>query len=79
MRRELEANGWQVVSIGDADRTDYLHTLLVNYNTHESLVQELSRQLNLITSLYTLPGLLIPDSTDLRIVIGEDYLENPCP
>ena len=79
VRRELEANGWQVVSIGDADRTDYLHTLLVNYNTHESLVQELSRQLNLITSLYTLPGLLIPDSTDLRIVIGEDYLENPCP
>ncbi len=79
VRRELEANGWQVVSIGDADRTDYLHTLLVNYNTHESLLQELSRQLNLITSLYTLPGLLIPDSTDLRIIIGEDYLENPCP
>ena len=78
VRRELEANGWQVVSIGDADRTDYLHTLLVNYNTHESLLQELSRQLNLITSLYTLPGLLIPDSTDLRIIIGEDYLENPC-
>ncbi len=78
VRRELEANGWQVVSIGDADRSDYLHTLLVNYNTHETLVQELSRQLNLTTSLYTLPGLLIPKSTDLRIVIGEDYLENPC-
>ena len=78
VRQQLEANGWRVVSIGDADRSDYLHTLLVNYNTHESLVQELSRQLNLTTSLYTLPGLLIPESTDLRIVIGEDYLENPC-
>ena len=78
VRQQLEANGWRVVSIGDADRSDYLHTLLVNYNTHESLVQELSRQLNLTTSLYTLPGLLIPESTDLRIVIGEDYLESPC-
>ena len=78
VRQQLEANGWRVVSIGDADRSDYLHTLIVNYNTHESLVQELSRQLNLTTSLNTLPGLLIPESTDLRIVIGEDYLENPC-
>lgn len=73
-RRHLEANGWRVVSIGDADRSDYQHTLLVNYNTDENLLRELGRQLNLAASLYTLPGLLIPESTDLRIVIGEDFL-----
>lgn len=73
-RRQLEASGWRVVSIGDADRSDYQHTLLVNYNTDESLVRELGRQFNLTGSLYSLPGLLIPESTDLRIVIGEDFL-----
>ena len=73
-RRQLEASGWRVVSIGDADRSDYQHTLLVNYNTDEALVRELGRQLNLAASLYSLPGLLIPESTDLRIVIGEDFL-----
>ena len=73
-RRQLEASGWKVVSIGDADRSDYQHTLLVNYNTDDTLVRELGRQLNLTASLYSLPGLLIPESTDLRIVIGEDFL-----
>lgn len=73
-RRQLEASGWRVVSIGDADRSDYQHTLLVNYNTHETLVSELGRQLNLTAPLNSFPGLLIPESTDLRIVIGEDFL-----
>jgi len=73
-RRQLEASGWRVVSIGDADRSDYQHTLLVNYNTDESLVRELGRQFNLTGSLYSLLGLLTPESTDLRIVIGEDFL-----
>ncbi len=73
-RRQLEASGWKVVSIGDADRSDYQHTLLVNYNTDDTLVRELGRQLDLTASLYSLPGLLIPESTDLRIVIGEDFL-----
>ena len=74
MRQELEAKGWQVDSIGDADRSDYQRTILVNYNTDESLVREIGLQLNLSTSVYSLPGLLIPETTDLRIVIGEDYL-----
>lgn len=75
-RRHLEANGWRVVAIGDADRSDYQRTLLVNYNTDETLVRELGRQLNLTASLYSIPGLLIPESTDLRIVIGEDFLSS---
>ncbi len=74
MQQELEAKGWQVDSIGDADRSDYQRTILVNYNTDESLVREIGLQLNLSTSVYSLPGLLIPETTDLRIVIGEDYL-----
>ena len=74
VRRQLEASGWKVVSIGDADRSDYQHTLLVNYNTDETLVRELGRQFDLTASLYSLPGLLIPESTDLPIVVGEDFL-----
>jgi len=74
VRRQLEASGWRVVSIGDADRSDYQNTLLVNYNTDESLVRELGRQFNLKGSLYSLTGLLIRESVDLRIVIGEDFL-----
>ena len=73
-RRQLEASGWRVVAIGDADRSDYQHTLLVNYNTDETLVRELGREFDLSGSLYSLPGLLIPESIDLRIVIGEDFL-----
>ena len=73
-RRKLEASGLRVVSIGDADRSDYQNTLLVNYNTHESLVRELGRHFNLTDSLYSIPGLLIRESVDLRIVIGEDFL-----
>ena len=76
VRQELEAKGWNVVSIGDADRSDYRRTLLVNYNTDEGLVREIGRQLKLTASLYALQGLLVSDSTDLRIVIGQDYLTN---
>ena len=76
MSQELKAKGWNVVTIGDADRSDYRRTLLVNYNTDDSIVRELGRQLNLAASLYALPGLLVSESTDLRIVIGQDYLTN---
>ena len=58
MSQELKAKGWNVVNIGDADRSDYRRTLLVNYNTDDSIVRELGRQLNLAASLYALPGLL---------------------
>lgn len=74
MRQELQAIGWRVDSIGDADRSDYSRTLLINYNLDERLVREIGSQLNLSASLYALPGLLPPETTDLRIVIGEDYL-----
>lgn len=74
MRQELQALGWTGISIGDADRTDYSRTLLVNYNLDDKLVTEISRQLNLSATLYSMPGLLVQETTDLRIVIGEDYL-----
>ncbi len=76
VRQELQAKGWNVVAIGDADRSDYRRTLLVNYNTDDRLVRELGRLLNLTPSLHAMPGLLKSDSTDLRIVIGQDYLTN---
>lgn len=76
VRQKLQAEGWNVVAIGDADRSDYRRTLLVNYNTDDSLVREIGRLLNLTASLHAMPGLLESDSTDLRIVIGQDYLTN---
>ena len=76
VREELQAEGWNVVAIGDADRSDYRRTLLVNYNTDDRLVREIGRLLNLTPSLHAMPGLLESDSIDLRIVIGQDYLTN---
>ncbi len=76
VRQRLQAKGWNVVAIGDADRSDYRRTLLVNYNTDDSLVREIGLLLNLTPSLHAMPGLLESDSIDLRIVIGQDYLTN---
>lgn len=73
---QLQAQGWQVVAIGNADRSDYQRTLLVNYNIDDTLAQEIGRQLNLHATLPTLPGLIISDLADLRIVVGQDYLKN---
>lgn len=76
VRTELQAQGWTVVAIGDADRSDYRRTLLVNYSLDESLAQEIGPQLRLQSALPTLPGLIISDSVDLRIVVGQDYVKN---
>jgi hypothetical protein len=73
-RALLEARGWQVVAIGDADRHDYGRTLVINYGVSPTLVQEVSADLNLQPSLSSLPGLNTNRPIDMRIVVGNDIL-----
>ncbi len=76
VRDLLQQEGWQVVSIGDADRSDYRRTLIVNYNANEPLTQEVNMGLALPPNLPVLNGLIRSDSVDMRIVIGQDFLSN---
>lgn len=70
----LEASGWQVVAIGDADRKDYDRTLLINYGLPQTLIEEVSADLHLAPSLATLQGLNLNGAVDMRIVVGNDLL-----
>lgn len=71
----LQTQGWQVVSIDDADRSDYGHTLVVNYGIADSLVQEISSDLSLEPNVSTLDGLNFGAPVDMRIVVGQDFLD----
>ena len=73
-RTYLEAQGWQVVAIGDADRSDYSKTLVVNYGVPESIIQRVSQDLKLQPALSSLKGLNSTQPVDLRIVVGRDIL-----
>lgn len=76
IRDLLQERGWQVVSIGDADRSDYRRTLLVNYNTDPLLVERMGSELELQNNLPTLNGLILSNTVDLRIIAGQDFLKN---
>ena len=71
----LQAQGWQVVAIGDADRSDYGHTLIVNYGVPDKLVDRVSSDLLLDPQLTRLAGLDSAAPIDMRIVVGEDFLD----
>ena len=73
-REMLQAQGWQVVSIGDADRNDYSHTLIVNYGIPESVIDQVGNDLELEPGLSTLEGLNTAAPIDMRIVVGRDML-----
>lgn len=76
-RELLRANGWHVVSIDDADRSDYANTLIVNYGAETELVEQLSESLGL-TDLPSLRLGRLKNSEDtpidVRIVVGRDIL-----
>ena len=76
IRDLLQERGWQVVSIGDADRTDYQRTLIVNYNADPLLVSRVGSELDLQNNLPTLNGLILSNTVDLRIIAGQDFLKN---
>ena len=70
----LKAQGWDVVSVGDADRKDYVQTIVINYAAPAASVQKISTDLSLEPNLATLNGLNARSSVDLRIVVGADLL-----
>jgi LCP family protein required for cell wall assembly len=70
----LKAQGWDVVSVGDADRKDYVQTIVINYAAPAASVQKISTDLSLEPTLATLNGLNAQSSVDLRIVVGSDLL-----
>ena len=51
MRDMLQAQGWQVVSVGDADRSDYARTIIINYGVPDDLVQKVGADLDLSPNL----------------------------
>lgn len=70
----LEASGWRVVAIGDADRKDYGHTLVINYGAPSQVVDEVTAALNLQPGIATLAGMNQSRPIDVRIVVGTDML-----
>ena len=70
----LEAQGWNIASIGDADRSDYAQTIVINYGAPEGLVQRLSSDLHLEPNMAKLNGLNSTAGVDMRIVVGSDLL-----
>ncbi len=75
MRDMLQAQGWQVVSIGDADRSDYARTIIINYGVADALVKRMGSDLDLSPNLSGLHGLNTAAAVDVRIVVGRDFLD----
>ncbi|MEZ4868384.1 MAG: LCP family protein [Caldilineaceae bacterium] len=73
-RAYLEAKGWHVVAIGDADRSDYDSTIVINYGVPQSIVSDVSTTLDLQPARASLQGLNSSHPVDLRIVVGRDLL-----
>lgn len=73
-RDYLQQNGWHVVAIGDADRSDYAQTIIINYGVPQSIVDQVGVTLALPTDIASLQGLDSSHPVDLRIVVGRDLL-----
>jgi LCP family protein required for cell wall assembly len=72
----LQKQGWQVVSIGDADRNDYGRTIIINYGVPDDLVTKVGNDLELAPTLSSLQGLNLSTPVDVRIVVGRDFLSH---
>jgi hypothetical protein len=70
----LQSRGYQVVSIGDADRNDYGRTLIINYGVPDAVVEQMGNDLALNPNLSSLQGLNVSAPVDVRIVVGRDFL-----
>lgn len=70
----LQKQGWQITSIGQADRSDYLQTIVINYGVADSVVAMVSGQLNLDADQAQINGLAASAPVDIRIVVGRDVL-----
>jgi LCP family protein required for cell wall assembly len=74
MRDHLAARGWQVVAIGDADRNDYRHTLLINYGAPDPVVQTMSADLQVQPTQASQSRIQPTQPVDMQIVVGSDLL-----
>ena len=72
----LQSQGYQVVSIGDADRSDYGRTLIINYGVPAEVVEQVGVDLELDPNLSSLQGLNVSAPVDVRIVVGRDFLSH---
>jgi hypothetical protein len=72
----LQSQGYQVVSIGDADRSDYGRTIIINYGVPDEVVEQVGVDLELDTNLSSLQGLNVSAPVDVRIVVGRDFLSH---
>ena len=72
----LQSQGWKVVSIGDADRSDYGRTLVINYGVPDDFVTKVSDDLELRPNVSSLEGLDRTAPVDVRIVVGRDFLDS---
>jgi hypothetical protein len=75
-RDVLQSQGYQVVSIGDADRNDYGRTIIINYGVPDDVVTRVGTDLELDPNLSSLQGLNPSAPVDVRIVVGRDYLSH---
>lgn len=75
-RDVLQKEGYQVVSIGDADRGDYGRTIIINYGASTDVIKRVSNDLKLDPNLTQLQGLNTAAPVDVRIVVGRDYLSH---
>lgn len=73
-RTYLEAQGWQVVAIGDADRGDYTQTTVVNYGVSDAIIDSVGNDLALQPNFARTRGLTSAQPIDLSIVVGRDIL-----
>jgi LCP family protein required for cell wall assembly len=70
----LTQQGWQIASIGDADRSDYVQTVVINYGVADSVAAMVSGDLSLEPEQAQINGLAASTPIDIRIVIGRDVL-----
>lgn len=74
VRDLLEARGWHIASIGDADRGDYTQSVLINYGVSEAMIQQVSNALGMQPALASVSGLNPNTHIDMRIVLGTDII-----
>jgi LCP family protein required for cell wall assembly len=70
----LTQQGWQVASIGDADRSDYVQTVVINYGVADAVAAMVSGDLSLEPDQAQINGLAATAPIDIRIVVGRDIL-----
>ncbi|GAB4467683.1 MAG: hypothetical protein Kow00124_00910 [Anaerolineae bacterium] len=70
-RDRLAAVGIQVTSIGNAERSDYAQTIIINHNGKDATARFLAAQLGVAESLIAAgtPG----SAYDIEVILGEDY------